>query len=59
MEEKSVKLLNVVLLGLCFCLVRSGLNTMVQTQALVFSSAHNVTAAATNQTVFAVNGFVA
>ena len=59
MEERSVKLLNVVLLGLCFCLVRSGLNTMVQTQALVFSSAHNVTAAASNQTVFAVNGFVA
>ena len=53
-----MKLLNVVLLGLCFCLVRSGLNTMVQTQALVFSSAHNVTAAS-NQTVFAVNGFVA
>ena len=58
MEEKSVKLLNVLLLGLCFCLVRSGLNTMVQTQALVFSSAHNLTAAS-NQTVFAVNGFVA
>lgn len=57
MEENTVKMINIFLLGGCFCLVFTGFNTMGQTQALVFSSAENVTAAE-GKTVFKVNGLV-
>ena len=32
MEERTVKTLNIFLLGLCFCLVFTGFNTVGQTQ---------------------------
>ena len=35
MEVSKVKSVNIFLLGLCFCLVRSGLNTMLQTQVIL------------------------
>lgn len=57
MEENTIKMINIFLLGGCFCLVFTGFNTMGQTQALVFSSAENVTAAE-GKTVFKVNGLV-
>ena len=67
MIEERVKLLNVFVLGLCFCLVFTGFITVGQTQvtkcgfgwkqALVYSSAENLTAS-NNQTVFQANGFI-
>ena len=72
MKEERVKLLNVFILGLCFCLVFTGFITVGQTQvtncrfewkqlgvlqALVYSSAENLTAS-NNQTVFQANGFI-
>ena len=32
MEERTVKTINIFLLGLCFCLVFTGFNTVGQTQ---------------------------
>ena len=73
MIEERVKLLNVFILGLCFCLVFTGFITVGQTQvtkcgfgwkqlkgilqALVYSSAENLTAS-NNQTIFQANGFI-
>ena len=73
MIEERVKLFNVFILGLCFCLVFTGFITVGQTQvtkcgfgwkhlkgilqALVYSSAENLTAS-NNQTVFQANGFI-
>ena len=33
-DEDSTKLFNVIVLGICFCLVFTGFNTMSQTQEL-------------------------
>jgi len=55
MNEEKVKMLNIFLLGLCFCLVFTGFNSMGQNQALVYASAENITAE-NNQTIFRVNG---
>ena len=57
MREARAQLFNVLTLGVGFCLVFTGFNTVSQTQALVYSSATNVTAA-NNQTQFRVNGLV-
>ena len=38
-QHSKMKMLNVLLLGLCFFFVFAGFNTMGQTQALVYSSA--------------------
>ena len=51
MDDSKAKFLNVLLLGLTFCLVFTGFNTMSQTQKLVFSYA-------SEQTNFNVDGFI-
>ena len=43
MEESRQKLLNVLLLGLCFCLVFTGFNTLGGIQTLIFESAKDPT----------------
>ena len=38
-QHSKIKMLNILLLGLCFFFVFAGFNTMGQTQALVYDSA--------------------
>ena len=42
MEERNTKALNIFLLGLTFCLLFTGFNTMSQTQTLVYNYASEV-----------------
>ena len=56
-NENTIKMVNIFLLGLCFCLVFTGFNTQGQTQALVFSSKKNLTATPDDDG-FTVNGLV-
>merc|ERR1719154_223335 len=53
-SNSKTKMFNVLLLGLCFCLVFTGFNTMGQTQALVYNSA----AETGEKPNFKVNGLV-
>lgn len=48
----KTKMLNIFLLGLCFCFVFTGFNTMGQTQNLIYTGAANYTEN------FEVNGLV-
>jgi len=53
-QNNKTKMFNIFLLGLCFCFVFTGFNTMGQTQALIYSSANS-----TNEIPnFEVNGLV-
>ena len=45
MQQSTLKMFNVLMLGTCFCLIFTGFNTIGGIQTLIFQSAQNATGA--------------